>query len=94
MRQRLQIYKRRAAEVDAHLALLQRLYEAGSLLTILPIQDLFGWPDRINTPATTDGHNWNYRLPVETSQLDQSSEVRERMQRIRMMIDETGRSGR
>ena len=76
---------------ELHLAVLRRLYEAGSLLTILPIQDLFGWRDRINTPATTDSRNWSYRLPVETSRLDEVVEVRDRMERIRAMIDETGR---
>jgi 4-alpha-glucanotransferase len=77
-----------------HLALLRRLYEAGSLLTILPIQDLFGWRERINTPATTDGHNWSYRLPVETDALDTVADVRERMEAIRALIDENGRSMR
>ncbi len=80
--------------LQLHLALLRRLYEAGSLLTILPIQDLFGWRERINTPATTDGHNWSYRLPVETDALDTVADVRERMEAIRALIDETGRSRR
>ena len=77
---------------ELHSALLGRMFEAGSALTILPIQDLFGWRERINTPATTDSHNWKYRLPTETSQLDTLPEVRERMQVIRAMIDASGRS--
>jgi 4-alpha-glucanotransferase len=79
---------------DLHVALLRRMYEAGSLLTILPIQDLFGWRERINTPATTERHNWSYRLPVETSGLDMLPGVRDRMEVVRRMIDETGRSMR
>ena len=79
---------------ELHVSLLGRLFQAGSALTILPIQDLFGWRERINTPATTDSHNWRYRLPVETSQLDTVPEVRERMELIRAMIDESGRSVR
>ena len=77
-----------------HVGLLGRLLDAGSALTILPIQDLFGWRERINTPATTDRHNWRYRLPVESSQLDAVPAVRERMELIRAMIDDSGRAGR
>ena len=76
---------------ELHVALLRRFYEAGSLLTIVPIQDLFGWRERINTPATTEPHNWSYRLPVETSQLDALPGVRARMALIHTMIQESGR---
>jgi 4-alpha-glucanotransferase len=77
---------------ELQLALLRRMYEAGSVLTILPIQDLFGWRERVNTPATIDSENWSYRLPVETNQLDAVTAVRERMEAIRTMIDASGRS--
>jgi 4-alpha-glucanotransferase len=74
-----------------HLGLLRRLYEAGSTLTILPIQDLFGWGERINTPATIDRNNWTYRLPVSTAQLDDVPAIRERMLAVRTMIEQSGR---
>ncbi len=74
------------------LAVLQRLYEAGSALTILPIQDLFGWPERINTPATVAPHNWSYRLPVGVEELDQVPAIEERMETIRALIDANGRN--
>ena len=32
-------------------------------LLILPIQDVFGWRDRINQPATVGDANWTWRLP-------------------------------
>ena len=32
-------------------------------LLILPIQDIFGWRDRINQPATVGDSNWTWRLP-------------------------------
>jgi len=81
-----------ALDAEVHLGILRRLYEAGSVLTILPIQDLFGWTDRINTPATIDPNNWTYRLPVETGQLDETPAIRQRMEAIREMIDGSGRS--
>lgn len=44
-------------------AILQALLSAGSCLTLLPLQDAFGWTDRINTPAVVDELNWTWRLP-------------------------------
>ena len=54
-----------AAPFDDRLrdALLQTLYGAGSSLMVLPIQDIFGWRDRINTPAVVDEVNWTWRMP-------------------------------
>src|SRR5437763_1877801 len=52
------------ASVDApglphaiHEALLETLFAAGSSTLILPIQDIFGWRDRINQPATVGDGN-------------------------------------
>jgi 4-alpha-glucanotransferase len=44
-------------------AILQSLLKAGSCLTLIPLQDVFGWTDRINTPAVVDEVNWTWRLP-------------------------------
>jgi len=44
-------------------ALLEALFASGSDSLILPIQDLFGWTDRINQPATISALNWTWRLP-------------------------------
>lgn len=43
--------------------LLEILFASGSMLLILPIQDVFGWSDRINQPGTIGDHNWTWRLP-------------------------------
>ncbi len=51
------------ASDDLRKAVLQSLLSAGSALTLMPIQDVFGWSDRINTPAVVDGINWTWRLP-------------------------------
>jgi len=49
-------------------AVLQSLLSAGSALTLIPLQDVFGWTDRINVPAVVDDHNWTWRVkwPVDT----------------------------
>lgn len=44
-------------------AIIRSLLSAGSALTLLPVQDVFGWTDRINTPAVVDAVNWTWRLP-------------------------------
>ena len=44
-------------------ALLTSLYECPSELLILPIQDTFGWSDRINQPASVHDGNWTWRMP-------------------------------
>jgi 4-alpha-glucanotransferase len=48
-------------------AVLQSLLAAGSCLTLIPLQDVFGWTDRINTPAVVDDVNWTWRVkwPVD-----------------------------
>jgi 4-alpha-glucanotransferase len=49
-------------------AIMQSLLAAGSSLTLIPLQDVFGWTDRINTPAVVDEMNWTWRVkwPVDT----------------------------
>jgi 4-alpha-glucanotransferase len=44
-------------------ALLESLYASGADQLLLPLPDVFGWRDRINTPSTTGDHNWTWRLP-------------------------------
>lgn len=44
-------------------ALLRTVTGAASEHVFLPVQDLFGWFDRINTPATVSDDNWTWRLP-------------------------------
>ena len=50
-------------------AMLEALYASGSDLLILPIQDVFGWRDRINQPATVGSDNWTWRLPWPSDRL-------------------------
>jgi 4-alpha-glucanotransferase len=50
---------------DAHMhdVLIEALVASGADFVILPIQDVFGWRDRINQPATVSESNWTWRLP-------------------------------
>jgi len=44
-------------------AMVRAVLDARSALTILPLQDVFGWTDRINTPASVNDDNWSWVLP-------------------------------
>ena len=50
-------------------ALLEAVYASRSELVIVPVQDAFGWADRINTPAVVDDVNWTWRLPWAVEQM-------------------------
>ncbi len=52
---------------------LETLYASGSDLLILPVQDVFGWRDRINQPATVSASNWTWRLPWPVDRLSSES---------------------
>ncbi|MGE0362967.1 MAG: 4-alpha-glucanotransferase [Vicinamibacterales bacterium] len=45
-------------------AVLRALLASASRYVMLPIQDVFGWEARINTPATVGEANWTWRVPV------------------------------
>jgi 4-alpha-glucanotransferase len=58
-----------------HEALLEALYASGAELLILPVQDVFGWRDRINQPATIGDENWRWRLPWPCDRLQTEPEA-------------------
>jgi 4-alpha-glucanotransferase len=63
--------------------LLEVLFESGSDILLLPIQDVFGWRDRINLPATIDDHNWTWRLEWPVDELASTPEACERADALR-----------
>ncbi len=72
-------------------ALLEVLFASGSDFLILPIQDVFGWRDRINVPAEVSEENWTYRLPWPVDALDNEPQARERAARLREWAERYGR---
>ena len=50
-------------------ALLRGLFASGSGTVLLPIQDVFGWRDRINDPTPGAHGNWTWRLPWPVDEL-------------------------
>ena len=71
--------------------LLEALFASGSNLLLMPVQDVFGWRDRINEPATVTDDNWTYRLPWPIDRLDEVAEARERQGALRRWAEQYGR---
>jgi len=72
-------------------ALLASLYRSPSNLLILPFQDLFGWRDRINTPATVGEGNWRWALRWPVDRLRRIPEASARAAELRELAEETSR---
>src|SRR5579863_3850683 len=60
-------------------AVLTAVYASRSRIVLMPVQDLFGWKDRINLPGTVGSHNWTWRMPFDLDLLDQRSDLRGRI---------------
>jgi 4-alpha-glucanotransferase len=64
-------------------ALLETLFASRSYLLLMPIQDVFGWRDRINEPATVKAENWTFKLPWPSDRLDEEAQASERRDALR-----------
>jgi len=73
-------------------ALLVAAYESGSDDLFLPAQDVFGWTDRINVPATIGDHNWTWRLPWRVDQISEQPQAIERAEFCRTIAAASRRS--
>ena len=73
--------------------LLEILFASASELLLVPVQDAFGWRDRINEPATVSDGNWTFRLPWPVDRLDQIPEALERKKQLRAWSEAYGRQG-
>lgn len=74
-------------------ALLECLFGAASDLLLLPMQDVFGWRDRVNTPAVVDDTNWTWRLPWPVEDLMTEPSSRERAAFLASLSRNYGRLG-
>lgn len=72
-------------------ALLASLYASPSNLLILPMQDLFGWHDRVNKPATVGDDNWRWTLPWPVDRLASVPAAVDRAEALRGLARDTGR---
>jgi 4-alpha-glucanotransferase len=66
-------------------ALLEVLFASGSNFVLVPLQDIFGWRDRVNTPAIVDDINWTWRLPWAVDDLMSERQARNRAAFLRTL---------
>jgi 4-alpha-glucanotransferase len=71
--------------------LIEAVYSSGSDLVILPIQDVFGWRDRINEPGTVTDKNWTFKLPWPVDRLASEPEAQACAARLRTWAERHGR---
>jgi 4-alpha-glucanotransferase len=82
----------RAFDATLRDALLGTIYRSGANLVLLPLQDIFGWRDRINVPGTVGSGNWSWRLPIPVGDLLTRSDATERATFLRRLAAESGRA--
>jgi 4-alpha-glucanotransferase len=73
-------------------AILRALFLSGSSIALLPIQDIFGWRDRINVPALISDTNWCWRLPWPAEDLLKEPLGRERAAFLRTLAEQYRRA--
>ncbi len=62
--------------------LLRGVLGSASRYVMVPLQDVFGWDVRINTPATVNDANWTWRVPVPVDEWQASPAWVERAQSL------------
>ena len=72
-------------------AMLKALYASPSRMVIIPIQDLFGWRERINLPGTVGPANWSWRLPIAIEDMFHDQALAARLAQLREMATRAGR---
>jgi 4-alpha-glucanotransferase len=71
--------------------LLEALFASRSGLLLTVVQDIFGWRDRINEPATVTDRNWTFRLPWPCDRLHEVPVAVERQAALRAWASRHGR---
>ena len=74
--------------------LMRQLCLSHSDRVAIMINDLLYNTDRINIPGVMGGINWSYRLEMTAKELTAGIEFRELRERLKKVLNETGRSRR
>ena len=73
-------------------ALIDVMMRSGSDLVVFPLQDVFGWRDRINVPATVGPTNWSWASHIPVDHLVDDKVGRERARTLRALAIASGRA--
>jgi 4-alpha-glucanotransferase len=72
-------------------ATLTLVYGSASRELFLPVQDIFGWVDRINVPGTVTDDNWTWALPWPVEALLERDDAKERASFLKGLALASGR---
>ncbi len=72
----------------AHIEIIKKLLKARSAIIILPVQDILGTDERVNTPNTMGSHNWSYRFPVDIEDVQKNEKISEKIHTLKCLIKE------
>ena len=75
--------------LDTQRAILRRVLDSNSAITLFSWQDIIGTLDRVNTPGTVGEENWTYRSDCTPKQAAETYAVQLAM--YRNLLKETGR---
>jgi 4-alpha-glucanotransferase len=75
-----------------HRTLIAWVLGAASEAAIFPIQDLFLWRQRFNTPGTVGPNNWSWRMPVRVEHLGAERRTAELTRALVQMVADSRRS--
>ncbi|MCX8091158.1 MAG: 4-alpha-glucanotransferase [Verrucomicrobiae bacterium] len=81
----------RQFEDRIHDALMRAVLGARSWLAVFQIQDIFGQPERFNTPGSIAPTNWTHRLAHTVREFDTDPRLRARAETFARMAREAGR---
>jgi 4-alpha-glucanotransferase len=73
-------------------AIVRALLGARSAYAILPLHDIFGWTDRINTPALVQEENWTWTMPWHVDRWSHSAELTSRADLLAEWTRDAGRA--
>ena len=76
---------------SVHERLLTALFDCNSWIAVCMITDLLGRDDRFNVPGTSADSNWSRRMHVTVEALSTESEFCRRSERIRAILQASGR---
>jgi 4-alpha-glucanotransferase len=74
-----------------HAALMRAVLGARSWLAVFQIQDVFGQPERINTPGSIAPTNWTYRLAHTVREFHTDPRLRAKAETFARLAREAGR---
>ena len=72
-------------------AVLRCVFGAASNLVLVPMQDIFGWFERINVPAVVSEENWSWRLPWPVDEMLRQEDAVERARFLQRLAHATRR---